>query len=1247
MYQNRLGHLYLGTMDGLNIWNGHAMNIFSAADGKNYFYGNKIRHMIPGKDDILYLLTTYGLASLDMTTRNVDFFNELAFSDIFTITDDENIFSISNHNELQYLNIRTAELTTYPGPVINDDEDCCRMSILEDGRLCIFTSRNIYLISMNYAGTPTVHKTECLNIPCRYVTPVYEGTHHLLITEDNRLSRFDTRSGKIETITEIQSPLLGKDRITGIIPAEGYWSISFHINGVKILRHGQETLEDTDIDCGVLSLLPDRKQPIVWVGTDCNGLIRWSDPTIDISCVTFDQLPYSIKMPVRSIYLDKEDNLWFGTKGDGLFRIRDFSQNTGFNISNTDSYNTGNSNLTHNSIYSIAEGRSDMFWIGSDGNGLNYYSHKTGQIGLVQGSLRLSRVHCIIEQNDSTLWVSTDGQGCYRCRFEANGGIPSITDVEEIDFIEPFNSRTAIYSMALQNDSTMWFGSRGNGVLSYNIKSGKCRIVQFPTDDSHAANETFFVTSSKDMLFATGNGVAVYSHGKDSTYMLDDVPRKAIHTILPDGNGNLWITTNSGIISLDCDFNYRTSFNISSGIEVLEYSDGACCYDSRTNTVLFGGINGFTLVNDNGAEPEGPVLYNPEIHVTNFIQNNEYSPVSHKMKKGRLEVPYSESLFAIEFSVVDNLHYPDYIFCYKVDGHNDEWRRNYNNIIYLPSLAPGRYILRIKYLNQATMYESEEHCLPIYIVPPIYKRWWAIVIYAALALCVTYRCIRYLKTRYASMQENLKNQYKQEILKVKNETIKSITEELSLQITFMLGLCQQIRTLTSNKPEVAGKVNLMESNIAKINKILHIFIEYKGINENSIEESALTDVSRIADELIEIMKSGPQLKGMKIFHDIEKGIIASINKKAFLTLFNTLVYKIISMCSARKEIHLKICRKEKGKVEIGISATVEETTYRNSEFILCSKLAEDMNGTLMCSYDRDDGFMTVISSISDGFDPLQTAVFPNQSGTRQGLKGICIVSSNKEVSSVLSYFLADKYNIKEHADNDTALIYSRSHMPAVIMYDLTSMNGKLADFMEKKKGDKITDQIPVVALTSSLQIAEREECTRSGADLCISFPFNMEYLQSALEKILHKRERIAEYYKSPISSYVVNEGKFIHRDEQDFMNGILGIIEENLSNPELCTAMIAKQMGVSERGIYRKIENITDKTLHQIIRESRIELASKLLVSSKLTIDEIMYKVGYDNRSSFHRNFKEMKGMTPKDYRNSIRDNIILAGCRK
>lgn len=87
--------------------------------------------------------------------------------------------------------------------------------------------------------------------------------------------------------------------------------------------------------------------------------------------------------------------------------------------------------------------------------------------------------------------------------------------------------------------------------------------------------------------------------------------------------------------------------------------------------------------------------------------------------------------------------------------------------------------------------------------------------------------------------------------------------------------------------------------------------------------------------------------------------------------------------------------------------------------------------------------------------------------------------------------------------------------------------------------------------------------------------------------------------------------------------------------------MIAEKLGMGTRVLYRKLADITDRTLHQIIKESRMEMATKLLYSSKHTIDEIMYRVGYDNRSTFYRNFKEAKGMTPKEYRDGIKENTL------
>ena len=1157
------------------------------------------------------------------------------------------------------------------------------MSLLDDGRICIFSRKDTYLISFSGGRSPAVSRIENTGMECLFATARYEGFHFVL-SADGKLYKVDGRDGKAEMISEIASDLLRTDQVTGIIADGTGCLISFMQNGVMRHTYGKRKLEKTDIHCGVFSMIPDRYQPIVWIGTDCNGLIRWSDKATDISCITYDRLPYSIEMPIRSICLDRKGALWLGTKGDGLYRIRSFTTQEAFDQSNTDRFTTENSAIRNDAVFAIRESREDFLWIGGEGAGLYCYSYLTGRVEPVKGSERFLKVHDLLETDGTTLWVATDGQGCYRCRFNTVDGVPVITETEELDFVKPFSHRASVFSIAPENDSTIWFASRGNGVLSYDMKTGQSRVVQFPTDNGLAINETFFATRTKDMLFATGNGVVAYSTDTDSIRIPEYVPKTAIHAILPDGNGNIWITTNSGIISLDENFLYRSSFNRFSGIDVLEYSDGACFRDPKSGSLFFGGINGFTVIDENSSLDDSKTSYTPDIHITNFIQNNEYSHISLKMKKGKLRIPYSKSIFAIEFSLVDNLNYPDYRFFYNIDGN---WTENSNsNIIYLPSLDPGNYTLKIKYLNQATRYESGEYGLDIYIIPPIYRRWWAFVIYFLMVVAMIYQIVRYLQDKYVSMKKRLEERYEKEIRKVKSDTTGTITEELSVQITFMLGLCQQIRQQTVNNPNVAGKVGMVEYNIARINKILQILNDYKGISETSPGEVALIHVSQIANELLDIMKSSTKIREVTLLHEIEKDIIISINKEAFLTLFNTLIYKFISLASGKKEVYLGLRRGDKGGIVMHMTVSMDEARYeetagmldryesqaiiggdnndesiRNFELILCSKLVKEMKGTISHSYDKAAGILIMDidipqqnvgenhlryedSSISENINTLNTLVenqFPVKMRTDHHLEKICLISSNKEISSFLNYFMSEKYNVLEYSGTEAALTEIPNQMPVAIMYDVTSMINSFAEFMEKMKENKRTGQIPVIALTSSLQVTEKEECMKQGADLCITFPFNMDYLHAALEKMLNKRESMAEYYKSPISTYVLDEGKIIHRDDKEFLNRIFKIIDENLSSPELSATMIAERMGLGARVMYRRLAEITDKTLHQMIKESRIEMATKLLYSSKLTIDEIMYRVGYDNRSTFYRNFKEAKGMTPKEYRDGIKDDIL------
>ena len=63
--QDSYGVLYIGTLDGLNIWDGYKMERFHAADGRSYFEGNKIRHLYLKEPNRLFAVTRHGLAKID------------------------------------------------------------------------------------------------------------------------------------------------------------------------------------------------------------------------------------------------------------------------------------------------------------------------------------------------------------------------------------------------------------------------------------------------------------------------------------------------------------------------------------------------------------------------------------------------------------------------------------------------------------------------------------------------------------------------------------------------------------------------------------------------------------------------------------------------------------------------------------------------------------------------------------------------------------------------------------------------------------------------------------------------------------------------------------------------------------------------------------------------------------------------------------------------------------------------------
>lgn len=88
-------------------------------------------------------------------------------------------------------------------------------------------------------------------------------------------------------------------------------------------------------------------------------------------------------------------------------------------------------------------------------------------------------------------------------------------------------------------------------------------------------------------------------------------------------------------------------------------------------------------------------------------------------------------------------------------------------------------------------------------------------------------------------------------------------------------------------------------------------------------------------------------------------------------------------------------------------------------------------------------------------------------------------------------------------------------------------------------------------------------------------------------------------------------------------------------NEEIKVQNLAKVCGISETHFRRIFQECMNMAPSDYINMIRIQEASKLLLKSFATMEEIAFQVGYGDVSTFTRNFKKMFGMTPYQWKRS------------
>lgn len=291
----------------------------------------------------------------------------------------------------------------------------------------------------------------------------------------------------------------------------------------------------------IFSILQDKKG-LIWIATE-EGLNKFDGKSFTQFAINHGRYSMSHNR-AQAMIMAPDGNIWVGTS-DGL-NIYDYKSDSIIKVRN----NTSPLKLVYNDItYLTSSSNKLVTWIGTYGNGVNYFEWKTKEFrALVLPKLpnRVSplNVMSILEDDNKRLWIGTQHDGLYRYDLED----------KKLEFFNiPENSR---FIRTIYQDSfrRIWIGT-SKGCYIYNETSNQLDLVTYPQE--LAVNSVGAIKEDHNgkiwigteiflMNFSVRSFSMTQKFSYQSIYQGESATRlscASINSLFADKDNNLWIGT--------------------------------------------------------------------------------------------------------------------------------------------------------------------------------------------------------------------------------------------------------------------------------------------------------------------------------------------------------------------------------------------------------------------------------------------------------------------------------------------------------------------------------------------------------------------------------------------------------------------------------------------------------------------------------------------------------------------------------
>ena len=243
-----------------------------------------------------------------------------------------------------------------------------------------------------------------------------------------------------------------------------------------------------------------------------------------------------------------------------------------------------------------------------------------------------------------------------------------------------------------------------------------------------------------------------------------------------------------------------------------------------------------------------------------------------------------------------------------------------------------------------------------------------------------------------------------------------------------------------------------------------------------------------------------------------------------------------------------------------------------------------------------------------------------------------IVEDNVELAHYLRSVIAPHFITEVAINGQDGTEKALAIIPDLIISDVMMpvMDGyELCDIL---KNDYKTNHIPIILLTARADSESKITGFQKGADDYISKPFQSKELLVRIHKMIEQREKLKlKYSLSPLDLSHADH-HFISLDDM-FITEILQHLEKNYTDENFGIDELCNAMNISRVQLHRKLIAITGLSASHFINKFRLEKAVKLLSTTRNTVSEIAFDVGFHDSNYFSRVFSKIFGVSPGDFR--------------